>query len=135
MRRLAESAGQMLHTLILEGRADVKKIIIGAIISTVQQPGSQPPEDVPALMNILRSTAEEQLSLVQHGNDHRACCRFECHVPTLRPLVVHAVHTISRTPSPSHVSGRRQPSRGPSGPSVLGVAGDCAGAADVRLRA
>lgn len=38
-----------------------------AVISTVQQPGSQPPEDVPALMNILRSTAEEQLSLVQTG--------------------------------------------------------------------
>ena len=64
-RRLAEAAGQMLHQLILEGRTDVKQIIISAIIATVQQPGSQPPSDVPALMAILRSAAEEQLSLVQ----------------------------------------------------------------------
>ena len=49
-RKLAESAGQMLHTLILDGSGDVKKIIISSIISTVQQPGSVPPEDVPALM-------------------------------------------------------------------------------------
>ena len=72
IRKLAESAGQMLHTLILQGKKEVKKIIINAIISTVQQPGSKPPEDVPALMKILRSTAEEQLSLVQHGTDHLA---------------------------------------------------------------
>ena len=64
-RRLAESAGQMLHQLILEGRSDVKQLIISAIIATVQQPGSTPPEDVPALMAILRSAAEEQLHLVQ----------------------------------------------------------------------
>ncbi|KOO32431.1 hypothetical protein Ctob_007992 [Chrysochromulina tobinii] len=72
LRQLAESAGQMLHTLILQGKDEVKKIIIGAIISTVQQPGSKPPEDVPALMQILRSTAEEQLTLVQQGNDQQA---------------------------------------------------------------
>ena len=38
----------------------------------MQQPGSKPPEDVPALMAILRSTAEEQLTLVQHGGDYQA---------------------------------------------------------------
>ena len=38
----------------------------------MQQPGSKPPEDVPALMQILRSTAEEQLTLVQQGNDQQA---------------------------------------------------------------
>ena len=46
-RRLAEAAGQMLHMLILDGRPEVKRIIISAIISTVQQPGSVPPEEVP----------------------------------------------------------------------------------------
>ena len=66
-RRLAETAGKMLHTLIIKGSTKVKKIIISAIIQQVQQPGSVPPEDVPALMQILRSTAEEQLSLVQGG--------------------------------------------------------------------
>ena len=71
-RMLAESAGQMLHTLILEGRADVKRLIISAIISSVQQPGSIPPEDVPALMIILRSAAEEQLELVRNGDDAAA---------------------------------------------------------------
>jgi len=60
-RKLAESAGQMLHTLIIEGSTEVKKIIISAIITQVQQPGSVPPEDVPALMTILKSTAEEQV--------------------------------------------------------------------------
>lgn len=59
----------MLHALIMQGRTDVKQIIISAIISTVQQPGSMPPSDVPALMNILRSAAEEQLSLVQDAED------------------------------------------------------------------
>ena len=59
----------MLHTLILEGKPEVKRIIISAIISTVQQPGSVPPEEVPALMTILRSAAEEQLSLGQHGEN------------------------------------------------------------------
>ena len=62
-RKLAESAGQMLHTLVLEGKAEVKQMIISAIIRTVQQPGSTPPEDVPALMAILRSAAEEQLEM------------------------------------------------------------------------
>lgn len=71
-RRLAESAGQMLHTLIIEGSEAVKKIIISAIIAQVQQPGSVPPEDVPALMTILKSTAEEQLTLVQKAEDHSA---------------------------------------------------------------
>lgn len=71
-RMLAESAGQMLHTLILEGRSDVKQLIISAIISTVQQPGSVPPEDVPALMTILRSAAEEQLEIVRSGDDNAA---------------------------------------------------------------
>ena len=50
-----------LHTLIIEGSTEVKKIIISAIITQVQQPGSVPPEDVPALMTILKSTAEEQV--------------------------------------------------------------------------
>lgn len=68
-RRLAEAAGQMLHMLILDGRPEVKRIIISAIISTVQQPGSVPPEEVPALMEILKSAAEEQLSLVQRGDN------------------------------------------------------------------
>ena len=45
---------------------------ISAIIDQVQQPGSVPPEDVPALMTILRSTAIEQLSLVQGGTDDAA---------------------------------------------------------------
>ena len=71
-RKLAESAGQMLHTLIIEGSEAVKKIIISAIIAQVQQPGSVPPEDVPALMTILRSTAEEQLTLVQKAEDYSA---------------------------------------------------------------
>ena len=71
-RKLAESAGQMLHTMIVEGRTEVKKIIISAIIAQVQQPGSVPPEDVPALMTILKSTAEEQLTLVQKAEDHSA---------------------------------------------------------------
>ena len=31
-RRLAESAGEMLHTLIMEGKTEVKKVIISAII-------------------------------------------------------------------------------------------------------
>ena len=61
----------MLHTLIIKGKREVKKIIISAIIEQVQQPGSVPPEDVPALMEILRSTAEEQLSLVTSGNDEK----------------------------------------------------------------
>ena len=60
-KRLAEAAGKMLHTLIIKGRKEVKKIIISAIIEQVQRPGSTPPEDVPALMEILRRTAEEQL--------------------------------------------------------------------------
>jgi hypothetical protein len=60
-RKLAESAGQMLHALIIDGTDEVKKIIISAIISTVQQPGSKPPKEVPQLMNILKSAAEEQL--------------------------------------------------------------------------
>ena len=64
-RRLAEAAGRVLHELILHGSGDVKQKIISAIIATVQQPGSTPPEDVPALMTILRSAAEEQLMLVQ----------------------------------------------------------------------
>ena len=64
-RRLAESAGRVLHELILLGSGVVKQKIISAIIATVQQPGSVPPEDVPALMTILRSAAEEQLMLVQ----------------------------------------------------------------------
>ena len=64
-RRLAESAGRVLHELILLGSGEVKQKIISAIIATVQQPGSTPPEDVPALMTILRSAAEEQLTLVQ----------------------------------------------------------------------
>ena len=55
----------MLHELIVHGQAEVKQKIISAIIATVQQPGSTPPEDVPALMTILRSAAEEQLLLVQ----------------------------------------------------------------------
>ena len=71
-RRLAESAGNMLHQLILEGSGRVKQIIISAIIATVQQPGSKPPEDVPALMTILRSAAEEQLSLVQSVDNFAA---------------------------------------------------------------
>lgn len=71
-RRLAETAGKMLHTLIIKGSTKVKKVIISAIIQQVQQPGSVPPEDVPALMDILRSTAEEQLSLVQGGTDESA---------------------------------------------------------------
>ena len=45
-RMLAESAGQMLHTLIMEGEDHIKTLIISAIIRTVQQPGSTPPEDV-----------------------------------------------------------------------------------------
>ena len=61
-----------LHALIMQGRTDVKQIIISAIISTVQQPGSMPPSDVPALMNILRSAAEEQLGLVQDAEDMSA---------------------------------------------------------------
>ena len=64
-RRLAESAGRVLHQLILLGSGVVKQKIISTIIATVQQPGSTPPEDVPALMTILRSAAEEQLALVQ----------------------------------------------------------------------
>lgn len=48
-------------------QTSVKKIIISSIIEHVQQPGSTPPDNVPALMTILRSTAQEQLSLVQHG--------------------------------------------------------------------
>lgn len=71
-RKLAESAGQMLHTLIQIDSGEVKKLIINAIIATVQQPGSQPPDDVPALMAILRSAAEEQLALVQSGDDASA---------------------------------------------------------------
>ena len=71
-RKLAESAGQMLHTLIQIDSGEVKKLIINAIIATVQQPGSQPPDDVPALMAILRSAAEEQLALVQSGEDPQA---------------------------------------------------------------
>lgn len=71
-KRLAESAGKMLHTLIIKGKREVKRIIISAIIEQVQQPGSVPPEDVPALMEILRSTAEEQLGLVTSGNDEKA---------------------------------------------------------------
>ena len=71
-RRLAESAGEMLHSLIDSGTTNVKKVIISAIIQQVQQPGSVPPEDVPALMTILRSTALEQLSLVQYGDDEKA---------------------------------------------------------------
>jgi hypothetical protein len=71
-RRLAESAGQMLHTLILQGSGATKRVIISAIIKTVQQPGSVPPEEVPALMTILRSAAEEQLALVQTGSDESA---------------------------------------------------------------
>ena len=69
---LAESAGQMLHTLLLEGKAETKKVIISSIIATVQQPGSTPPEDVPALMTILRSAAEEQISYVEQGTDAAA---------------------------------------------------------------
>ena len=34
-RRLAESAGQMLDTLIINGRREVKRIIISAIIAQV----------------------------------------------------------------------------------------------------
>ena len=68
-RKLAESAGKMLHTLIIEGNTTVKKTIIHAIIEQVQQPGSVPPKDVPALMTILQSTAKEQLALVQDGQD------------------------------------------------------------------
>ena len=64
-RRLAESAGRVLHELILLGSGEVKQKIISAIIATVQQPGSTPPEDVPALMTILRSAAEEQLMFTQ----------------------------------------------------------------------
>lgn len=71
-RKLAESAGQMLHTLIMDGTEAIKKIIISAIISTVQQPGSKPPRDVPQLMNILKSAAEEQLEMVQRGDDYGA---------------------------------------------------------------
>ena len=71
-RKLAESAGQMLHALIIDGTDDVKKIIISAIISTVQQPGSKPPKEVPQLMNILKSAAEEQLEMVQRGDDYVA---------------------------------------------------------------
>ena len=53
----------------------MKKVIISAIIEQVQQDragGGHPPEDVPALMTILRSTAQEQLSLVQSGTDEKA---------------------------------------------------------------
>lgn len=71
-RKLAESAGRMLHTLIMEGSESVKKVIINAIIATVQQPGSKPPRDVPALMTILRSAAQEQLDMVQRGDDYGA---------------------------------------------------------------
>lgn len=71
-RKLAESAGKMLHTLIVEGKTEVKRIIISAIIEQVQQPGSVPPKDVPALMEILQSTAREQLSLVQDGKSEAA---------------------------------------------------------------
>ena len=68
-RKLSESAGQMLHTLILQGTKATKRLIIDSIIATVQQPGSVPPEEVPALMDILRESAEEQLTLVQGGSD------------------------------------------------------------------
>jgi len=71
-KRLAEAAGKMLHTLIIKGRKEVKKIIISAIIEQVQRPGSTPPEDVPALMEILRRTAEEQLEIVTSGSDEKA---------------------------------------------------------------
>ncbi len=62
----------MLHTLIIKGKKEVKKVIISAIIEQVQQPGSTPPEDVPALMEILRRTAEEQLEIVTSGSDEKA---------------------------------------------------------------
>eukprot|EP00325_Prymnesiales_sp_UTEX-LB-985_P033626 CAMPEP_0174727466 /NCGR_PEP_ID=MMETSP1094-20130205/49826_1 /TAXON_ID=156173 /ORGANISM="Chrysochromulina brevifilum, Strain UTEX LB 985" /LENGTH=482 /DNA_ID=CAMNT_0015929211 /DNA_START=135 /DNA_END=1580 /DNA_ORIENTATION=- len=68
-RLLAELSGQMLETLVLEGKSDVKQHIISAIVRTVQQPGSMPPDDVPALMAILTTAAEEQLSFAMHGDD------------------------------------------------------------------
>jgi hypothetical protein len=71
-RKLAESAGQMLFTLIQDGGAHVKKIIISAIIEKVQEPNTVPPEEVPALMDILRAAAEEQLFLVRSGTDASA---------------------------------------------------------------
>ena len=49
----------MLHTLI-QGTKATKRLIIDSIIATVQQPGSVPPEEVPALMDILRESVEEQ---------------------------------------------------------------------------
>lgn len=56
-RKLSESAGQMLYTLIVQGTKETKRLIIDAIIATVQQPGSVPPEEVPELMDILRESA------------------------------------------------------------------------------
>ena len=60
-KKLAEAAGQMLHALIVEGKPAVKKNIINAIIATTQGSGSVPPTEIPALMHILRSAAEEQV--------------------------------------------------------------------------
>lgn len=71
-RKLAESAGQMLYTLIQEGGAEVKSIIISAIIEKVQEPNTVPPDEVPELMTILRSAAEEQLAMVREGTDGQA---------------------------------------------------------------
>lgn len=71
-RRLADSAGQMLTTLLDGDDGDIKQVIISAIIATVHQPGSKPPREVPALMTILRAAAEEQLVAVQRGNDAAA---------------------------------------------------------------
>jgi len=70
--RLAEKAGEMVHQLIIDGENVVKKMIISAIVEKVQQPGTSPPVGVPALVEILRSTAMEQLSLVRCGSDEEA---------------------------------------------------------------
>lgn len=53
----------------------VKDLIISAIISRVQEPGTRPPETVPELMTLLRSAAEDQLSLVEVGDDPEALRR------------------------------------------------------------
>jgi hypothetical protein len=70
-RRLAEASGDMIEGLISVGSTAHKKTVISSIIKTAQRPGSKPPE-VPALQEILRSTAHEQLTLVRCGTDEDA---------------------------------------------------------------
>ena len=53
----------------------MKDLIIASIISRVQEPGTRPPEDVPELMGLLHTAAEEQLSLVEVGDDQEALRR------------------------------------------------------------